>query len=136
MTYFKMIQQLTILLIFLFAACGQKSKPIDNVSIENQITSNDSLQTFSITKATAEDYNKAKKLFIDKSLYDTTTFKKVNGEIKLPVVEKWRPFVRFTDTLLNTDNSDLGNTITLANLTKLDFILLKVAFGNILNITS
>ena len=102
MPHYKMTRQLTIILTSLLAACGQNSEFVDNVSTESKTISNDSLQTFSITKATADDFDNAKKSFLDKTLYDTTTFKNVNGEIKLPVAEKWRPFVTFTDTLVNT----------------------------------
>lgn len=107
MPHYKMTRQLIFILTILLTACGQNSPSIDNTLTNDKVTIIDSLETFSITKATADDFNKAKKSFIDKTLYDTTTFRKVNGEIKLPVDEKWRPFVTFTDTLLNTDNADL-----------------------------
>jgi hypothetical protein len=128
MPHYKMTRQLTIILTFLLAACGQNSQSVDKTLTKNKATTNDSLQTFSITNATADDFNKAKKSFIDKTLYDTTTFKKVNGEIKLPVDEKWRPFVTFTDTLLNTDNSDIRQYYYVGQFEKIGFYIVGGGF--------
>lgn len=101
-----MTRQLIIILTIFLSACGQNSNAVDPSSTSEKVTAQDSLKTFSISKATADDFNKAKKAFIDKTLYDTSAFRKVNGEINLPIDEKWRTSVTFTDTLLNTDESD------------------------------
>lgn len=128
MPHFKMTRQLLFIWTILLSACGQNSQSSDNASYEKKGTSIDSLQTFSITKATADDFNKAKKSFVDKTLYDTTTFKKVNGEIKLPVDEKRRPFVTFTDTLLNTDNSDIRQYYYVGQFEKTGFYIVGGGF--------
>jgi len=113
---------------FLLAACGQNSQSADSNLTESTIKPSDSLQAFSITKATADDYNKAKRLFIDKTLYDTTTFRKVNGEIKLPVDEMWKPFVTFKDTLLNTDDSEVREYNYVGQFEKIGFYIVGGSF--------
>lgn len=120
--------KILIILTFLLAACGQNSQSVDSSSTESKATSSDSLQTFSITNATAYDFNKAKKLFIDKTLYDTTIFKNVNGKIKLPIAEKWRPFVTFTDTLLNTDESEVKQYYYVGQFEKIGFYIVGGSF--------
>jgi hypothetical protein len=128
MPHYKMTSQLIFILAILLTACGQEAQSVDNSSSESKGTSIDSLQTFSLTKATADDFNKAKKTFVDKTLYDTTTFRKVNGEIKLPVDEKWRPFVTFTDTLLNTDESDVRQYYYVGQYEKIGFYIVGGSF--------
>ena len=98
MPNYKMTRQLLIILTILFAACVQKNATNEKKTADNVVKiSSDSLGTFSINKATIDDFAKAKMNFKDKILYDTTTFKKKNGIIKLPVDEKWQPFVFYTD---------------------------------------
>ncbi len=123
-----MTRQLIFILSILFAACGQNSHSVANTSPKIKATTIDSLQTFQITKATAEDFNNAKKSFVDKTLYDTITFRKVNGEIKLPTNEKWRPFVTFKDTLLNTDNSDVRQYYYVGQFDKIGFYIVGGSF--------
>jgi len=128
MPYYKMTRQLIIILTIFISACGQNSHSADNGLNENKLTVKDSLQTFSITKASTEDFLKAKKLYVNKMLYDTTTFRKTNGEIKLPVDRKWKPFVTFTDTLLNTDDSDIREYQYLGRFDKIDFYVVGGSF--------
>jgi hypothetical protein len=123
-----MIRHLIIILPLLFAACGQNSQSVDNASAESKSTYSDSLQAFSITKATAIDFNDSKKTFIDKILYDTIIFKNVKGEIKLPVAQKWKPYVIFTDTLLNTDNSDVRQYDYVGQFDKIGFYIVSGSF--------
>jgi len=125
---YKMTRQLIFILTILLTACGQNSQSVDNSSTNDKATNIDSLQTFSITKATATDFNKAKKIYIDKTFYDTTTYRKVNGEIKLPVDEKWRPFVTFNDTLLNTDNTDVRQYNYIGQFDKIGFYIVGGSF--------
>ncbi|MEA5141285.1 hypothetical protein [Arcicella rigui] len=123
-----MTRQLTIILTFLLVTCGQNSQSADSNLTESNTTYSDSLQTFSITKATADDFNKAKRSFVDKTLYDTTTFRKVNREIKLPVDEKWKPFVTFRDTLLNTDDSEVREYNYVGQFEKIGFYIVGGSF--------
>jgi hypothetical protein len=128
MPHYKMTRQLILILTVLLTACGQKTQSVDNSLSESKEKSIDSLQTFSITKATADDFKKAKKSFVDKTLYDSTTFKKMNGEIKLPIEEKWRPFVTFTDTLLNTDELDVRQYYYVGQFNKIGFYIVSGSF--------
>jgi hypothetical protein len=128
MPHYNMTRQLIFILTILLVACGQNPQSSEKTSTENKETAIDSLQTFSITKASADDFNKAKKTFKDKILYDTTTFRKVNGEIKLPVEEKWRPFVTFIDTLLNTDDSDVRQYFYVGQFDKIGFYIVGGSF--------
>lgn len=90
------------------AAYGQINVTnVKNVANNNVNTSGDGVQTFSITNASTEDFAEAKRKYKDKTFCDTATLKKKNGIIKLPVDQKWRPFVIFTDTLLNTDEGKI-----------------------------
>jgi starvation-inducible outer membrane lipoprotein len=123
-----MTRQLIIILTFLLAACGQNPQSADSSSTESKTTSSEDLQTFSITKATVADFDKAKKLFVDKTLYDTTIFRKANGVIKLPVDQKWEPFVTFTDTLLNTDESEIREYHYVGQFEKIGFYIVGGSF--------
>ncbi len=128
MTFNKMTRQLIYILTFLLVACGQNSQSVEHDLSENKTTVNDNLQTFSIIKATSDDYYKAKKSFVDKTLYDTITFRKINGEIKLPIDEKWRPFVTFTDTLLHSDESDVRQYYYHGQFDKIAFYIVEGSF--------
>lgn len=128
MPHYKMTRQLTIILTFLLAACGKNSQLVDRNSSEFNNMTYDSLHTFSVTNATADDFNKAKKTFVDKTLYDTTTFRKVNGEIKLPISENWRSFAIFTDTLLNTDESEVRQYYYVGQFEKIGFYIVEGNF--------
>ena len=103
-----MTRQLLIILTILFATCGHKNATNEKNKADNVVKiSSDSLETFSINKATFDDFAKAKINFKDKTLYDTTTYKKKDGIIKLPIDEKWQPFVIYSDTLVNTDEGGI-----------------------------
>lgn len=128
MAHYKMTRQLIFILTILLTACGQKTQSVYNSSSELKGTSIDSLQTFSIASATVGDFNKAKKIFVDKTLYDSATYRKVKGEIKLPIEEKWRPFITFSDTLLNTDNSDVRQYYYIGQFNKIGFYIVGGSF--------
>lgn len=129
MPHYKMTRQLTIILTFLLAACGQNSQSLDNGSTESKASVNDSLQTFSITKATADDFDNAKKSYLDKIVYDTTTYRKMSGEIKLPIDEKWRTFVTFTDTLINeVEAEDVRQYYYVGQFEKIGFYIVGGSF--------
>ncbi|MES2560484.1 MAG: hypothetical protein V4590_12125 [Bacteroidota bacterium] len=123
-----MKQQLLCMLTILLAACGQQSQSGGSASPEHKANVNDSLQAFSITTATADNFLKAKKTYTDQTLYDTATYKKVNGAIRLPVDEKWRPFVLFTDTLLHTDNSNIREYYYVGQFDKIGFYIVGGSF--------
>ena len=128
MPYYKMTRQLIVYLTIFITACGQNSQSTDSILSNSKDVAIDSLQTFSITNATANDFNIAKSKSKDKILYDTITFKKVNGEIKLPVNRKWKPFVAFTDTLLNTDETDIREFQYLGQFDKIGFYIVGGSF--------
>jgi hypothetical protein len=128
MPYYKMTRQLIVYLTILITACGQNSQSTDNILSESKEVTIDSLQTFSITNVTPDDFNIAKSKLKDKILYDTITFKKINGEIKLPVDRKWKPFVTFTDTLLNTDETDIREYQYLGQFDKIGFYIVGGSF--------
>ena len=108
---------------FLLAACGQNSQ-LGEPSLKNtKTTSKDSLQTFSITKATAADFSKAKRAYVDKTRYDSTTFTKVGREIKLPIAENGESIVRFKDTLVDTDESDVRQYKYIGRFEKIGFYI-------------
>jgi len=128
MPYYKMTRQLIVYLTIFFTACGQHSQSVDNSLLGSKEVAIDSLHTFSITIATADDFNIAKSKSKDKTLYDTTIFKKINGEIKLPVDSKWKPFVTFTDTLLKTDDTDIREYQYLGQFDKIGFYIVGGSF--------
>jgi hypothetical protein len=128
MPHYKMTRQLTIILTFLLTACEQISQSVDSSLTESKTKTSDILQTFTITKAAADDFNKAKRLFVDKTLYDTTTFIKVNGEIKLPIENKWKPFVTFKDTLLNADYPEVEKYFYVGEFEKIGFYIVGGSF--------
>lgn len=107
---------------------GQNSQSADNILSDSKVVTIDSSQTFSITNATADDFKTAKSKAQDKILYDTISFKKVNGEIKLPVDRKWKPFVTFTDTLLNTDETDIREYQYFGQFDKIGFYIIGGSF--------
>jgi hypothetical protein len=117
------------LTVLTFIACGQKNPANGKVLVENNVISlTDSLQTFTITKASIKDFTDAKKNYQDKTLYDTLAFKKRNGLIKLPIEEKWKPFITFNDTLVNTDNSDIKQYRYLGQFEKIGFYIIGGSF--------
>ncbi len=79
-------------------------------------------------QATIDDFNRAKQFFVDRILYDTATYKKVNGEVKLPIAEGWNPFVSFTDTLLDTDESEVRQYYYVGQFEKIGFYIVKGSF--------
>lgn len=111
-----------------FISFGQNSQSADNILSDSKEVTIDSLQTFSINNATADDFKTAKSKAQDKILYDTITFKKVNGEIKLPVDRKWKPFVTFTDTILNVDETEFREYQYFGQFDKIGFYIIGGSF--------
>jgi len=119
----KMRRHLFILFILIyFSACGQKSNKIDNIS------TSDSIQEFSITKATKQDFEKAKLTNKDRTLYDTSIYNKINGIIKLPIEEKWRPYIIFKDTALDIEAMDSREYKYLGQLDKIGYYIVGGTF--------
>ena len=118
-----MTRQLITYLTILISVCGQNLQSANTVLVENKKVAIDSLQTFSITNATTDDFNNAKRVYIGKTHFDTTTYKKVNGVIKLPVERMWNPFVIFKDTLQNTDKLDIKEYHYLGQFEKIGFYI-------------
>jgi hypothetical protein len=73
------------------------SKTTDSLSLPNT-----SSEPFSITTASKNDFNRCKQR--DYITYDTLLFRKKNGTLKLPTSEKWKPFVIFSDSLVDSDD--------------------------------
>ena len=129
MPNYKMTRQLIIYLTILLSACGQKNGTNETLTLNKATAvSIDSLQPFSITNATADDFLNAKKVYIDHTLYDTTAFKKNEGKIKLPINEKWRPFVIFTDTLPANDETGVREYKYLGQFEKAGFYIVGGSF--------
>src|SRR5687768_4119275 len=63
--------------------------------------------TFNFTNADKADFEKAKKEYKDSLIPDTLTFKKVNGQLRLKINQKWKPYLIFKDTLIGTDNDEI-----------------------------
>ncbi len=120
-----MIRHTVIILTLFNTACKQNSHLDARNRMEKNRPTNDSLNEYSITKATADDFNKAKKAFINKTDYYTKKIKKVNGKIILPVEEK---LVSFTDTLLDTDNSDIRQYEYIGQFSEIGFYIIKGVF--------
>jgi hypothetical protein len=98
------------------------------VLADNKKGAIDSLQTFSITNATTDDFNNAKKAYKEKTLFDTTNYKKVNGVIKLPIERMWNPFVAFKDTLLKTEETDIREYQYFGQFEKIGFYIVGGTF--------
>lgn len=127
MTICKLILNLSLYSTVLLLSCKEKSTTKNSETL-SKTTLNDSLQNFSITKVTKDDFLKAKKRYQSQILYDTVVFKKVNGIIKLPTEEKWVPFVIFTDTLTNTDATDIRQYHYLGQFKKIGFYIVEGNF--------
>jgi hypothetical protein len=108
MPNYKMTRQLIICLTILISACGQKNATIDNGKVvSQQLTVADSSQTFSITKATIEDFTKAKNNYKDKFIQDTLNVRKVNGVTEVPLNRPhYPPSVVFKDTLVGVGETE------------------------------
>lgn len=111
-----------IIFVFLLSINLVHAKHIERVNTENQTTVQrydqefleqmekkvDNSQTFSITKATREDFIKAKNRYKDKLIRDTLNIRKVNGIIEIPMARPgYFSSVIFKDTLLDTDDSGI-----------------------------
>jgi hypothetical protein len=120
----KSMKLVSILIIFVFLLSINlvHAKHIERVNTENQTTVQrydqefleqmekkvDNSQTFSITKATREDFIKAKNRYKDKLIRDTLNIRKVNGIIEIPMARPgYFSSVIFKDTLLDTDDSGI-----------------------------
>lgn len=72
-----------------------------NESVKNNTLSKVS-DPFSISRATKNDYNNCRPK--DYITYDTLLYKKKNGILSLPTSEKWKPFIVFSDSLVNGED--------------------------------
>ena len=102
-----MRSQLIILFTLLISACGQNTQPIEQMESVPTKTPKESLEIFSITETTAEDFELATSKSKDKVIYDSTSFSKKDGEINLPLERKWKPFITYKDTLPKTDETGI-----------------------------
>jgi hypothetical protein len=60
---------------------------------------NDNCPNISIIKVHEDDFMNAKKTYSDNIIFDSTLSKKTSGVLKLPIENKTKPFVTFTDTI-------------------------------------
>ncbi len=107
MPNYKMTRKLILFLTIVISACGQKSENGTKLVLEKNVQlSNDSAQTFSITKVAETDFINAQKTYTNNILYDTIQNKKNGGIIKLPIENKSQPIIYFKDTLPKTDETE------------------------------
>ncbi|MCU0421438.1 MAG: hypothetical protein MUC81_01410 [Bacteroidia bacterium] len=115
----------------LLAACGQKNATIDNGKVDGQtLILADSSQTFSISKATIEDFSKAKSTYKDKFIQDTFAIRKVNGGVtELPLNRPhYPPSVIFKDTLVGIGETEEREYHYLGHFPDLDNYLVSGSF--------
>jgi hypothetical protein len=126
----KMMRKLIFCLTILLFACGQKSPSIKRCNIENQsLSSGDSLQTFSMTKTTLEDFITAKEIYKDKFIQDTLNIRKINGITELPLNRlQYPPSVIFKDTLVGIGETEEREYYYLGHFPDLDNYLVSGTF--------
>ncbi len=123
----RLILTLILYLTIIVSSCKEKSTTKSSETSSKK-TLTDSLQNFSITKVTEYDFLKAKGKLQDQILYDTALYKKNKGIIKLPTEEKWHPFVVFTDTLTNTDDTNVRQYHYFGQLKEIGFYIIEGNF--------
>jgi hypothetical protein len=130
MPNYKMTQQLIICLTILLSACGQKNASIDNSNVDNQsLNLADSSQTFSISKATKEDFTEAKNSYKDNFIQDTLSIRKVNGVTEVPLNRPhYPPSVIFKDTLVGIGETEEREYHYLGHFPDLDNYLVSGTF--------
>lgn len=103
-----MIRQLFFCLTISLAAYGQKNTTkTTETKVNESKTLEESLETFSITNVSSEDFFKAKKIYKDKIIEDTINIIKKNGIIELPLHRPhYPPSVFFTDTLVENGEEE------------------------------
>ena len=117
------------ILALLISACGQVSQTVDNTSFDNNGLISDSLQTFSITRATVEDFTKAKGLYKDKLIEDTLNIKKKNGIIEIPLNQPhYPPSIIFKDTLIGIEETEESQYYYLGHFLDLELYLVSGTF--------
>lgn len=100
---FKILIIITILLI----GCENNPNPKTRISENQKQELNQKSETFSIENSTSLDFLKAKEKFVSRILYDTSKYRKVDNEFRLPIEQKWKKFLSFKDTLVDTDDSNI-----------------------------
>lgn len=124
---FKVTLNLFLYAAFLFSSCQEKST-LKKSDISSKTTLSDSSQNFSVSKVTKDDFLKAKVKYKDQILYDTIVHRKAKATIRLPIEEKWKPFVIFTDTLTDTDNTNIRQYHYLGQFKKIEFYIVEGNF--------
>ncbi len=120
-----MIRQLIICLTILLSACGQKKATIENKTIILV----DSLETFSITKATEQDFTEGKNSYKDKLIQDTLNVRKVGGVTEVFLNKPNYPSsVIFKDTLVNIGDTEEREYHYLGHFPNLENYLVSGAF--------
>ena len=103
-----MTRHLIISLAIFLVSCGQESATIDNSKVDSQaLNLADSSQSFSISRATEDDFLRAKNNYKDTFIQDTLTIQKFNGLIKLPLDEPNYPSsIIFKDELVEVEETE------------------------------
>lgn len=117
-----------LLLAPILLACQQNSQPNKSDPLENKKFADDTAQSYTLSRASLEDFIRAQKSVVDAIQYDTLTYQKVKGEIKLPLSGKSSRFVRFTDSLVGTDNSAMREFHYQGQLSKIGHYLVLGSF--------
>jgi hypothetical protein len=106
MTNYKLTRKLIICLTILLTACGQKNSSIDsNKKNKQELSLEDNINNFSITKTTQAEFLKAKKNYKDKFIKDSLI--KKNGVTELLLNSPhYPPSVKFKDTRVDIDETD------------------------------
>lgn len=122
-----MIRQLFFCLTISLSACGQKNT-LENIDKQSTV-SEDSLLTFSITKATIEDFTEAKNIYNNQFVHDTLNVSKVNGVIEIPLHRPhYPPSVVFKDTLVDIGETEEKVYQYLGHFPDLDYYLVSGTF--------
>lgn len=125
-----MLRLLFLSLTILLAACSQKNTVKNTETIDKKPNVlEDTFETFSITKATREDFSKAIKNYQDKIVEDTLNIVKKNGIIELPLPQPHYPSsVIFKDTLVENGEEDYREYRYLGHYPHLDLFVVTGTF--------
>jgi len=121
--------QLLFLLALALASCGQKNDKKETIVTKNQTAViTDSLRNYSTSIVTEDDFLNAKNNYKDLTLYDTASYRKINGKIKLPIKDKQKRFAVFNDTLVDSDSEDVRQYVYVGQFDKIGLYIVGGSF--------
>lgn len=101
--------------------------PAEKSKVTESLYTNE-IPTFCMEKVSKEVFESAKKIYIEKLIKDTSSFKKQNGQFKLPLTSGANIYKTFQDSIKGAEDENRKEYNYLGQFKEIDFYVVSVTY--------